>query len=318
MLEEDILGTKNLILRQVEAGKAFNFGVPFSIHQKVYAKTNENIGGYVNPKYFHDRKSALSVLASGDHVFNMILNGVERIDTFDSNELTVYFSLGIKRSAILKYNYEDYLVFMNKLINSDNREEVNELIRGLFPYMEKEHKKYWEAVIDYNNKVQKVNGTNLNLFSLLLINYMITRYKSLYASDEEKYNLVRERISKTTINFKCADCLDVPKNYDEKYDAVLLSNIPDYLFRNFGGTLDYSNFAAIEENYKKLLNSSGILFASYMFMYGTTTGMRVTNLIKNSSITKDSLKDEEIITFPHVGIQGLSSRGLDGMIISRK
>ena len=75
MLYEDIEATKKIIEKQVSNNKIFNFGIPFSEYQKVYATTNENINAYINPSFVQDKNDALTVLASGNHVFSLILNG---------------------------------------------------------------------------------------------------------------------------------------------------------------------------------------------------------------------------------------------------
>ena len=106
--------TKNIVKKQIDEQKVTMFGIPFSEYQKVYASTNENIYGYMSKLDFNGKNNALSVMASGDHAFNAALYGIKEIDTFDTNKLTIYYSLGIKRSAILKYNYKDYLSFLKK------------------------------------------------------------------------------------------------------------------------------------------------------------------------------------------------------------
>ena len=121
-----ISGVKNIIDRQVNAGKIYVFGRPFSEWQKVYKETNENINGYMQQLDFKDKKKALSVLASGDHVFNLIYYDILNIDTFDTNRLTEYYALGLKRAALLAFTYEEYLLFNEKLTDSSiSLEELN-------------------------------------------------------------------------------------------------------------------------------------------------------------------------------------------------
>lgn len=103
MLEE----TKKLIERQVKDGFYFDLIDYKSICQPVYLWTNENVRGYQN--LFEGKKNVLSVLSSGDQIFNMLLKGVIKIDTFDNNGLTEYFTLGLKKAMILKYSYEEFL-----------------------------------------------------------------------------------------------------------------------------------------------------------------------------------------------------------------
>lgn len=81
--------TKELIENYIKYHNAFS--------NRVYSYTNENIKSYLNNFDFNGKSSALSVLSSGDQVFNLIHNGITNIDTFDSNYLTEFYSLGIKK-----------------------------------------------------------------------------------------------------------------------------------------------------------------------------------------------------------------------------
>ena len=103
-MKEDILATKTIIKTQIDNGKIYVFGKSFSKYQKVYCCTNENINGYMNKFNFDNKENALTVMASGDHVFNLACNDILYIDTFDTNILTEYYVLGIKRSAILAFD----------------------------------------------------------------------------------------------------------------------------------------------------------------------------------------------------------------------
>ena len=98
---EELYKTKELIENYIKYHNAFS--------NRVYSYTNENIKSYLNNFDFNDKNSALSVLSSGDYVFNLIHNGITSIDAFDSNYLTEFYSLGIKKAMILKYDYKDFL-----------------------------------------------------------------------------------------------------------------------------------------------------------------------------------------------------------------
>ncbi len=78
------------------------------------------------------------------------------IETFDTNRLTEYYSLGLKRAAILKYDYYSYLCFMRKIVDrKTSLEELTELVKGLFSFMDSKMCLYWQGVIEYNYKIQK-------------------------------------------------------------------------------------------------------------------------------------------------------------------
>ena len=104
-----------------------------SKYSKIYFWTNENVDAYLNLVTFEGKDSALSVLASGDQLFNLICKGIINIDTFDSNKLTEYFAFGLKRAAILKYSYQDYIKYMGRLgqNNISSPEETYAIIRKM-------------------------------------------------------------------------------------------------------------------------------------------------------------------------------------------
>lgn len=123
----------------------------YSEYSQMHFWTNENINAYLNLVSFTSNDSALSVLSSGDHVFNLIAKGIMNIDTFDSNRLTEYFALGFKRAMILKYNYYEFKMIMDKIYYGNiSNEELYELIKGLYSYMEYNHKLFWESMISYD------------------------------------------------------------------------------------------------------------------------------------------------------------------------
>ena len=78
-------------------------------YSTLYFWTNENINAYLSLFPMEMYENALSVLSSGDHIFNLIQRGILDIDTFDSNLLTKYYALGLKKAMILKYSYKDFI-----------------------------------------------------------------------------------------------------------------------------------------------------------------------------------------------------------------
>ena len=169
-MEKCIEGAKWLIDYQVSHNQICNIGKPFTEFQKVYSWTNENISAYLELANFKNKNNALAVMASGDHAFNLATNGIRDIDTFDTNRLTEYYALGFKRAMILKYDYYTFII-KSRLINDDNVsiEEISNLILELLPYMENRHANYWKSIVDFNFKVQREVGTNLNLFKILTL-----------------------------------------------------------------------------------------------------------------------------------------------------
>lgn len=85
----------------------------FSDHTPVYEYTTEDIGNSIGNYTSKDR--ILTVLSSGDHVFNYLLRGAENIETFDLNVITKYY-YKLKRAIIEKLSFEEFLKETSNLV----------------------------------------------------------------------------------------------------------------------------------------------------------------------------------------------------------
>lgn len=322
-MSDDIKATQEIIKKQIDSGKIFVFGIPFSKYQKVYASTNENINGYMSKLNFQDKTSILSVMSSGDHIFNAVYYGITNVDTFDSNKLTEYFSLGIKRSAILAFNYKEYLNFITKIFDQETSlEELTELIKLLFPYMEDNHKIYWNNIIDFNYKLQNKEQNKLNLFNMLLINIkdtLLNINKNSYLRSEQDYNILKSKLINSNISFRCCECLDLPNNFSKQYDFIFLSNIADYFYKNFGYYWKYNKLKEVENNFDNLLKEEGILALAYLFKFDSEKiNINKKHIISNSNIKIDDLTNEQIITFSSFYENKETKNVKDGLVLSKK
>lgn len=316
-MEKCIEGAKWLIDYQVRNNQICKIGVPFSEFQKTYSWTNEFIPGYLDLVSFEDKNSALSVMASGDHTFNLITKGITDIDTFDTNRLTEYYALGFKRAMILKYDYDDFILTM-RYINSEYAtiDGISTLILELLPYMDSVHASYWKSIVDYNYQMQKEFGTDLNLFQMITLDNNlpdITIYNN-YLMSEEEYNLLRERLGKANISFKCCNAYDLKDEFEGKYDFVLLSNILDYFSKIFKFNWNYQQLQEYEKGLMGLMKSDGVIFLKYIYHYGFNDRiMRKYSLIGDSSVTIKDLIDEEVCRLRNIP----NTKKFDGMILKR-
>ena len=229
--------SKDIINKQVIFGAPYVLENTYNKYQKIQASTNENIDGYMSQLDFNGKYDALSVMGSGDHPLNISFYGIQDIDTFDINALTEYYALGIKRSAILALNYNDYIIFMNKLFDRNTSiNEINDLINLIIPYMDFKHKDYWKNLMDYNYKLQKNCNTSINIFHMLLLDIEKIEgvMKNLYLKSEENYNKLRSNLGKANITFMECECLDLGNKLTKQYDFIFLSNIADYMYKYFG------------------------------------------------------------------------------------
>lgn len=312
LLEESILETKKII-SSLDHG--YGYQNTFSKYSKIYASTNENIDGYLSKLNMEDKNSVLTVMSSGDHPFNVACYGVKDIDTFDINMLTKYFVLGLKRSAILTFNYKQYIRYMNKLFYTKNIDEMSELIKLIMPSMDSEYRIYWKEIIDYNYQLQKKYKTHLNLFQLLSLDKEFTT-DNLYLLNEDNYNSLRNLLIKINITFTCCDCHELPNMFKKKYNLIILSNVLDYFFKNkkyrFGWK--YKKLAEFEKSINPLLTNNGEIVLNYVFDYHKGQN----EIIQYSTISERDLRGEEIITFPSIREKSISKSAMSAIILYKK
>ena len=293
-MEKCLETAKNLIDRQINNqvnNNIPNFSIDFT--EYCFGWSNENISAYLDLVPFYDKTSALSVLASGDQLFSLITNGITQIDTFDINRLTEYYALGFKRAMILKYDYNTFKSIMSFISSSEiSIEYINELIIGLFPYMETKHINFWRSLIDYNYLIQKRNQTNINLFRMLCLNFHFTNrdITNDYLKNEENYEKLRKGLRNANISFKCANAIDLANVYKGKFDFILLSNILDYFVKFYGRNWTYDKLLEYEKRLETLANPRGTIFLEYMFEYPIFTDDEI---IDGASITISDLKNGE-------------------------
>ncbi|MBQ4584294.1 MAG: hypothetical protein IJA94_05360 [Bacilli bacterium] len=71
----------------------------------------------------------MCVLSRGDHAFNAICHGIDKVDTFDVNRLTEYYAIGFKKRAIECLNFEQfcslYILHEKKLMDLEDEVTKN-------------------------------------------------------------------------------------------------------------------------------------------------------------------------------------------------
>ena len=291
-----IKGTKMLIDSYIN-DKAIYDG--YKEISKSYFFTNENISceySYIN---FDNVYKVLSVLSSGDHIFNLIDKDIYDIDTFDINKLTEYYTLGFKRSLILKYTYKEFKSIMDNIKNKKySLVDIIDIFNSIYNYMDSNYKEYWKSIIDYSYKESINNNIEVDLFEC------ITRIKNSevtdklvgnnYLKNEDNYNKLRNNISKCNISFKACDAVDLYSVFNgNHYDLIILSNILDYLSDRWGYEWKYKKLKRYENELKGLLNKKGIILLHYFFNYYENNN----RVIISSSVKSKDFKKEEIITF---------------------
>lgn len=292
-MDESTLYAKEMIKNQVNQKRITNVFEPFSKYSKGYLWTNENIKEYINKKYISEYNSALSVTASGDHLFNLILNNVLNIDTFDTNTLTEYNVLGLKKALMEKFKYNDFLTICELIANNMlTLEETTYLIKDLLPLMDKKYRKYWQNISEYNYQLQKNNDEYLDLFAMLFININEKNNfirRNSYLMGKDNYDKFKENMMRANINFYCTNAINILDTFpNQKYDVILLSNILDYITINW----NYEQLRKFEDELLFITNNNGKIFLAYLLNYYNKNNK---NIFRRADIKKEELINEIII-----------------------
>ncbi len=320
----DVLSkTKKIIDLQLFYGKVYINPSFDKYFQKFYLLTNENISGYMKFINFKNKENALTVLSSGDHLFNLIHNDIINVDTFDINELTEYYAFGLKIAAILKYNYKEYENFMDDIAlgyfdNKKSLEKLSQLLYDLLPYMDEKYRKYWEEIIDYNYIAQRGIRNPINLISMLAYpseNYDKYKLNNNYLLSEDDYNIFKNNLLKSNITFKNADVVDLVDNFSNKYDFIFLSNILDYIYTTYGKDWSYHKLYMLIDELKKLLKDNSLLTLSYVFNYEIKVENN-SNLFFNSAVKLSDLINIETILVPSRK-SNMDVRYRDGLVLKK-
>lgn len=311
-----IIYAKKIIERQVKNNKYEMIGEDFTKYQKGYYWTNENIDYYLGMFNLESKNNALAVASTGDHAFNLVANGIDNIDTFDINRLTEYLVLGLKRTMIAVYNYYEFLAMQNHMANPEiSLEELTDIISSLTYHMDSKYRIFWQSIIDYNYKLQKKYGTNLNLIHMLYIGVFARTChlnNNTYLYDEYVYEDFRSKLGNANITFKGTDALDLAKEFKgKKYDVIMLSNILDYANTRWGNNWGINELEAYIKSLEGISNEDAIIFVKYIISY-INSGVVKSHIFHDSSIMPSDLTDQ-IYPIPKY----TSSSSYDGMILRR-
>ena len=228
----------------------------FNENTGAYLRTTENINGYYDRLYFKDKK-ILSVVGSGDQIFEAILRGAKEIDGFDisHNAILLYY---LKEAAIKTLRYEDYLDFFfvekkcfTREIYNVIRTQLNEIALP-----------FWDKVFNIENK------NPLEIIETMLVGkpvfYLATMAASVFLSElssylsEENYYTLQSKINNAKIKISLRDIKNV-EQVSDFYDYIIFSNIFEYQ--------DSEEFKELINKYREHLNENGLIVVGYAYDY---------------------------------------------------
>lgn len=212
-VENDINRTKEFL----KSGREKFFFVDFKSYSPVFLDTNEEMIDYLKDENINGR--ALTVCASGDHIFNLLCKGVEEIDSFDINKVSYYY-YKLKCAWILQHSYKEFLDFYFLIPNEE--QEVFRLDKlDDLSFIDDETYQYFSSL--KNEEVSKLcYGRDSSYY---------VKQRSIFY-DENQYEKLRS-IIRNGFDFKFfhSDLSNLDEKLNGKYQYMCLSNIGDYMDR---------------------------------------------------------------------------------------
>ena len=233
------------------------FDYKFQEYSAIYYLTNEKLANLYNEINFTKYKTALTVLASGDQAFNLILEGAERIDTFDCNRLAEYYALGFKKTAIQCLGYKDF----NNLFYL-RQKKLYDLESEVIKHMPEEYRTFWKEYREVYRQYYPYPSV-LGLAK----EHNFPNGNNIYFS-KESYKYLQKRLNEVLITFTYAEVKQLPEVFGQ-YDFIYLSNILSYDHWVFNSddreylAEQYTKF--VLDIYTKNLNQNGLLIYNYGF-----------------------------------------------------
>lgn len=282
-LEEAIRYSKEMI----EISSAYD-KVTFSKYSKVFFSSTENIKGYLDNIDFN-RNRALTVLSGGDHIFNLIHAGVEKIDAFDVNRLT-YYVYHLRKAMVNGLSLEEYINYNYFFTCGGYIDELIETLKKLKKFMPEDVYEYYRKILEF--------CYNFSLSIGILYYGPRIAFKKInnYLVNEEEYNKLQRLLDNSEVNLCFDDARKMPCLAKGTYDLVLLSNISDY-FGTKNCTLGIDEFKAYIRGFEKIMNKDGVL-VNYLYFLNNPF------IIKDSDITINDLGKENIFGFKNSEFSG--------------
>ena len=251
---------KQDVCRTIEFIEGQEQELKFSKYSKIYPFTTECIDGYLKPSLPNHAKSALTVLSSSDQLFNLLLNGVENITTFDINLLTYYY-FELKKAYIIN---NDYISFIN-LIKQSHFTRIPflvflvEKLDEIGISMNRDAYLFWKELKEAGCQFGYLQYSNHSFFSV--------KDDNSYIENEQKYNQLQS-ILKNGFSFSFYNCsiMQLDQLLCEEFDYMNFSNIYDYSHKFiYGKESEKVFYRYIKEKILPYLKEHGNAMIAYTY-----------------------------------------------------
>ncbi len=265
----DIYNTRKKAFEMVNEG--FKSETAHTTHSPIYIASTENVRDLM--KLYKNYESVLTVGSTGAQGLEAVLNGARKIDLFDINELQrLYFEYML--TAIIILDYETFIKYFTiKTYKSSSERTLfkdllsEELYDKVVKYLPKDVETFYTPLYDYFDSVDLILSDLYCSDYTLLLSYL-KKYISFY-NEDEYYKLQRIlRNEQCIISYKTLSITEVLKQYNGKYDLIMLSNVLQF----YDQIENLNTIQLVEDfinNLSNLLTEDGVIEVSYLFEIAT-------------------------------------------------
>ena len=221
-----------------------NTGMNLAI-ETVYPFTNENLLELFK-QLDVEGKSVAAAGSSGDQLLAALLFGAQKVTLIDGNLYSKHF-IDYKFAAIKNLPYEEF----KKYFVDDNNYFDIEIFKKVSHDLDQDSLAFWGTIYSHIDDAREIRYR--------IANFNNQRPKTDFLYNEEVYTILQELLKKRDfeIDFQIAEFNDFPEVLTETYDAILLSNIFQYVNKQ-----DYVNVVvALQDK----LNPGGKMQLNYDF-----------------------------------------------------
>jgi len=245
------------------------------IHSKyspIYIATTSNVVETL--KLYKNYERVLTVGGTGAHAYEALLNGAKEVDIFDINELQrLYFEY--MKTAIIYLKYEDFIKHftLKEQKTVFERREIKDFLSNEL-YYQLSFIVDEEIDIVFGPLYEFFDSTDLLMSKLFRFEFPFTleylKKNASFYNEEQYYKLQKIlRSDKHNINYQTMSLVDVPKNYKNKYDLILLDNILQYYKHIPELETPYLVNMFIRKKLSELLNDNGTIQVNCAYQLGT-------------------------------------------------
>lgn len=241
--------------------------------------TERSCGVFAKNKEYIDNKDVLSITGSGDALLDLFKNGAKSVTCFDINGLAKFLAkmkfLFIKAGI----TYEEYIKFFSAAPQDFNN-ILNFEIYDKYSYnLDRESKKYWDAIIRYlkiNKCTLEKNKNTLfystyDVFIGLFYNGTFAANGS-YLENKESFTKLQDILKNKSLddcNFVDASLFDVDNIFKgRQFQYIYLSNVLDFADDFFDFRDSIKNKEAFKQfivnNLSSILSEDGWMDVSYI------------------------------------------------------